>query len=374
MKKYLKLIPIILAWAFSIINTSGWGILHDTPTKTNIAICLWFLFVIATSRKRFNVLRGKGPLLIFTILSFILIPLLKTESWEGFTYLLTFPLVYCFSQQKITQKDMVLSGYVVATLGLFILYVYSRTEILSGWNDNQISMIGLFSYIYYTISLYGNLTGRKLIIGIVISLAYFSILTADTASRSSAIFLFLTFLFAYLPNLPRKIIDKKRFIAIALSVPLIIAATVVLFPNLSIFQYFQAWSLEQYGKTAFNGRDELWLETFHRLWKSYCLGEGTFLINHHNSAMAVLGVFGVVGYYCWYKIFYNILEPMKKYASENLTLGFIFSFFLIFWQQSFDLGFVSASPNMLPYVIIGLGLAHVKTLKHGNCKYSYSRL
>lgn len=149
MKRYLNLIFIVLAWLFSIVNTSGLGLVYKTPEKTNYIIIIWFLFVLLKSKQKITI-GGKYTFLsFFTILSFIIIPFVSANSWDGFTYLLMIPLVYCFSQQRISQFDIQSSGYIVAGLGVFILYVYSKTAILAGWNDNQIGMVGLFSYLYY---------------------------------------------------------------------------------------------------------------------------------------------------------------------------------------------------------------------------------
>ena len=184
----------------------------------------------------------------------------------------------------------------------------------------------------------------------------------STDSRSSSIFIALSVIFAYKGDWFRWLLKKKRFVFFALNVPIIISLICILFPNLFIFQYFEEWSMEHYGKSAMNGRDILWMEAYERLFDSYLLGEGEFLINHHNSGVAILSVFGVIGYICWYKILAKPMQFMRIYASDDLMLGFIASFFLIFWQQSFDLGFVSASPNMIPYMILGLGLARAREL------------
>lgn len=362
MKKIFFILSVILVWVFSMVNTSGLGFLYDTPTKTNIVISLWCLILIMLGKNiLLKVFKANSLLVLLTILSFIILPLLTAGSWEGFTYLLMVPLVYCFSEQKVTTWAMNTSGYAVAGLGLFILYVYKSTEILSGWNDNQISMIGLFSYIYYSISLYGNMSGRKLTIGIAISLLYI-IMLSSTDSRSSNIFIVLSVFFAYKGDWFRWLLRKKRFVSFALNVPILISLICILFPNSYIFQYFEEWSMEHYGKTAFNGRDILWMEGYERLFNSYLLGEGEFLINHHNSGVAVLSVFGVIGYICWYKLLAKPMQFMRIYASDDLMLGFISSFFFIFWQQSFDLGLVSASPNMIPYMILGLGIARAREL------------
>lgn len=365
MKRYLNIMLILLVWIFSVVNTSGLGQVYETPTKTNIMILVWLAFVLYGNHEKLHIGGKNAKLTFFTVLSFIIVPYIKSGNWEGFTYLLMIPLVYCFSQQRISQFDMRLSGYIIAGLGIGTLYIYSRTSILSGWNDNQIGMIGLFSYLYYAITLFGKSNFRKISIGAVISIVFISLLIQHTASRSIAVFALLACVVAYSKLNIKGMIKKKRFVFFALNVPLIIAIFVVLFPNIELFQMVSKWSEESYRKTAFNGRDELWLYTFNHLLQTYFIGDGKFLINHHNSAMAALGVFGVVGYICWYKLLAKPVRLMVNYVDDAIVYGCLISFLLIFWQQSFDLGFISPSPNMIPYAILGIGLGRIKTI----CSY-----
>lgn len=365
MKRYLNIMLILLVWIFSVVNTSGLGQVYETPTKTNIMILVWLAFVLYGNHEKLHIGGKNAKLTFFTVLSFIIVPYIKSGNWEGFTYLLMIPLVYCFSQQRISQFDMRLSGYIIAGLGIGTLYIYSRTSILSGWNDNQIGMIGLFSYLYYAITLFGKSNFRKISIGAVISIVFISLLIQHTASRSIAVFALLACVVVYSKLNIKGMIKKKRFVFFALNVPLIIAILVVLFPNIELFQMVSKWSEESYGKTAFNGRDELWLYTFNHLLQTYFIGDGKFLINHHNSAMAALGVFGVVGYICWYKLLAKPVRLMVNYVDDAIVYGCLISFLLIFWQQSFDLGFISPSPNMIPYAILGIGLGRIKTI----CSY-----
>lgn len=361
MKKYLNIILVILAWSLSLVNTSGWGLAYDTPTKTNLFIAIWFL-IIYKKKNISRMLRTNKLLVRFTILSFIILPLITAGSWDGFTYLMMVPLVYCFSETKISKRDIQVSGLIIASLGLLVLYIFNHTSILSGWNYNHISMIGLFSYIYYSISLYGNLTGRKLTFGLGVSFLYMTMLNS-MSSRSGIIFIIIAFLFAYRGEFFRNMIFRKKFLCYALNVPLIISFVFILIPDLFIFQYFEEWSVENYGKSAFNGRDELWAIAYKRLQSSFFIGEGKFLINYHNSAVAAMSVFGVIGYLCWYKLLAKPMKIMKVYVNDNLMFGFVSSFFLIFWQQSFELGFITAFPNMIPYMILGLGVSRAKSIR-----------
>ncbi len=305
---------------------------------------------------------------ILSILSFAILPILLKGDWDGFTYLLTVLLVYVFSQQKITGKFMTYSGYAVAGLGAFMMFVYSRTEILAGWNDNQISMIGLFSYLYYAISLFGNMSGRKLTIGVAVSLFFLYVLTNATRSRGAAIFISLSVIVAYWSSIARGFANKKWFVSFAVALPMIIALVVAFTPDLSVFEFLNEVSQQGYQKTVFNGRDGLWYNAFAQVPKDYFLGAMEFKINYHNSAVAALAVYGVVGYYCWHTTFVRSLSHLRRYIADDIVFGCFMSFILIFWQQAFDLGFISGCPNYIPYMILGIGFGRINTLRrYGNC-------
>lgn len=361
MRFVFLIFAIVLTWVLTMVNPSGLGITYDTPGKTNMLIGIWCVCFMLTKRCFLKVITTNSILVFFTLLSFVLLPLLTVGSKDGLSYLMMVPLVYCFSEQKVTERVMLFSGYIIAGLGIFVLLVYTRTGILSGWNDNHISMIGLFSYIYYSISLYGNMTGRKVTIGLAISLLYI-VLLSYTNSRSGMIFVVLSVILAYWNSWYREFLTNKNFVFYALNIPLIVSLIFIYFPDLFLFQYFEEWSIDNFGKSAFNGRDVLWRLAYERLFETYLIGKGEIFMNHHNSAVAVLSVFGVMGYVCWYKMLAKPLLFIRDCLNDKLTLAIMSSFLLIFWQQSFELGFVHSSPNMIPYMILGLGIARVRTL------------
>lgn len=363
MKRVYLLLLVVLVWAFSTINTSGWGVANRTDLITIIVLVTLFLFV---NNKAQSKLRLGGPnarLSFFTFLSFVLIPVVFHGSFEGASYLTMILLVYCFSQFEVTSSFITISGYIIAGLGLATLFVFNRMDFLSGWNENQIAMIGLFSCLYYFISLSGHLTLRKITIGIAISLLYITLLQ-PTNARASILFIFIAIAIIYTNKAAIKLLKKKSALFWCLSIPLLLAIMVVLFPNFSLFEQIKEISASEFSKsTAFNGRDEIWKEAFLRLPKNFFLGTGEFEVNHHNSAVAVLDTFGVIGYVCWFRLLRKQLELIKTFLADEIVFGCMISFLIIFWQQSLELGFVSPLPNMVPYMILGLGLGRVNTIR-----------
>ena len=359
---------IIIFWILSMVNTSGLGFTYDTPTKTFFLIAILYFICKQKTHARLPISGKNTRIFQLTLFSFVLLPVIFKGDWDGFTYLLTGLLVYFFSQQKITTKFITYSSYAVAGLGAFIMLVYYRTEILAGWNDNAISMIGLFSYLYYAISLFGKMSGRKLTIGLAISFFFIWAILNNTNSRGGASFIILSVVAAYWPAIIRNIATKKKFVQVAVALPLIFAIIVAFSPNLTIFDFLNRVSENSYQKTIFNGRDGLWYNAFIQLPKDHFIGAMEYKINYHNSAVAALAVYGVLGYYCWHTVFVRSLSYIRTYTNDDIVFGAFWSFILIFWQQATELGFISGCPNYIPYMILGIAFGRINTLKrYGYC-------
>ena len=361
-------IVTIVFWILSMVNPSGLGFTYDTPTKTFFLIAILYFICRQKTHARLPISGKNTRIFQLTLFSFVLLPVIFKGDWDGFTYLLTGLLVYFFSQQKITTKFITYTCYSMAGLGAFILLVYSRTSILSGWNDNAISMIGLFSFLFYSISFFGRMSGSKLTIGLAISLFYITIILNNTNSRGGALFIILSVVAAYWNTITRKIATKKRFVQVAVALPLIFAIIVAFTPDLAIFDFLNQVSEDSYQKTIFNGRDGLWYNAFIQLPKDHFIGAMEYKINYHNSAVAALAVYGIIGYYCWHTIFVRSLSHIRTYMNDNIVFGAFCSFVLIFWQQGTDLGFISGYPNYIPYMILGIAFGRINTLKrYGYC-------
>ena len=132
------------------------------------------------------------------------------------------------------------------------------------------------------------------------------------------------------------------------------------------FHDLNDWSFREFGKPIFNGRESLWELSIMVLDRSDYLGTGKFIMNYHNSGIAALSVFGVIGYITWISYFNNIMCQLGRYINDDIVFGSIFAFSLIFLQQTVDLGFISPIPNLLPYMILGVGLGRIRLLRESN--------
>lgn len=350
-------ISIVLCWIFSLVNVSGWGLLMRTPEKMCWIIFIWTLYLMGIKGRRFLPKFG-GFHLLGILLFFILIPFIVSGKFDGALYLVSFLTIFCFSNINISEKELSVSSWIIGGLGLGLITIYARTEILSGWNDNGIAMLCLFSFIYF--SVYFNTASKRWqrFLSWSIALIY-AMMIAGTESRGALLFMLVMVFLMFAKNLVVDYICNPKIRFVILQIPLVVAVGAVWVANQSWFPEFDTWYKMNYNKPLFNGREILWLEAFEKML-DYPFGRGEFVINYHNSAVACLGVFGVLGYFCWIKFFKKQLEVLTDYIDDYTVYAFTCAFIVIYLQQATELGFITSCPNMLPYMMLGLALGRVR--------------
>lgn len=355
--RILVVLSIILIWIFSLVNESGWGLLFHTGEKMNWLILVWSIYLLFFKKRKFIPTINKVSLMGF-ILFFIIIAFFISSKWDGATYLVSFLTIYCFSNINMSAKELSLSAFSVGFLGLGLITIYARTEILSGWNDNAIAMLTLFSFIYF--SIFFNSAKKKWIriLCWIMTLAYIVQITG-TDSRGGLLFMLMAVIMMFTRETTRKIISNYKIRILIIYFPLIIAIVTVWIASQNGFLEFDNWYQLNYGKPVFNGREQLWADAFNDIL-NYPFGRGEFIINYHNSAVGCIGVFGVIGYILWSNFFKKQLAAMTNYLSDYTVYACLCAFILIYMQQSVELGFINQMPNMMPYMILGLGLGRVR--------------
>lgn len=355
--RFFVVLSIILIWFFSLVNESGWGLLLHTGEKMNWLIFAWSMYLLLIKKRKFIPTMSIETLMGF-ILFFIIVSFYISGKWEGATYLVSFLTIFCFSNINISVKELSFSALAIGFLGLGLITIYAKTEMLSGWNDNAIAMLTLFSFIYF--SIFFNSAKKKWIRVLcwIMTFAYV-VQIAGTDSRGALLFMLLAVIMMLTRETTRKIISNPNIRALIVYFPLIIAIVTVCIASQSWFLELNNWSQLNYGKPIFNGRDELWADGFNDIL-DYPLGRGEFLINYHNSAVGCIGVFGIIGYILWSNFFKRRLTTMTKYLDDYTVYACMCAFILIYMQQSVELGFISPMPIMMPYMILGLGLGRVR--------------
>lgn len=353
---------IVLVWLSSLFNGTGLGNLYHTDRIT-IAMLVALSAILLLKRRPIMVPRDILFAFGGTALVFVLSALFHGKGFSGAQYLCCFLLIYVFGQTKVQERAMRLAGLTVLALGAVILVIYNYGTQLSGWNENSIAMIGLFSYILFMASFY-NLSsgGSKILILLAGGLIFW--LIAQTDSRSCMVVLVITMLLALVMKPCPRVLRSRGWVMFFLLIPLLVALCAVLFSISGATSNLDAWSRETFGKPIFNGRDQLWRSGFRELFRQPFFGSGNISADSwHNTAVACLASFGILGYGFWLRCLYLPLKRGSTYLTDPVVTGCMTAFLLMNAQQSFELGMFSQNPNLLIYLPLGLLLGRVRYLK-----------
>lgn len=360
MKLFFQLFCVLLVWFFSLINDSGFGQANGTFNITYTVLCVASICTFFSKKLYAPIwpIRQSRLLMNCCLFFFILIPLFFGGSTVGLEYLSCVLTVYCFSFMLPSKKMLFLSGIIIALLGLYIIYEFLYGS-MRGWNENTIAMIGLFSYLYYAISLFGETKRINKLLGFLLTGAYVMMFQMLT-NRSCLFALILAITTIFFRSYTIRHLERPGFRRFILNLPLIVALLACLIGLTDLMHSLDSWSRSEYGKPFFNGRDQLWSKSLIELFDSGFLGIWHFKYNYHNSAIACLSVFGIFGYITWICVFSFILKCIIPYLRDIYVYGCICAFLIIFIQQSTELGFIRECPNMVPYMILGLAIGRVQ--------------
>ena len=356
---------LTVLWIVNLFNGTGLDAVYHVTDLCKISVIILTLFSITfsfrkngdlrTSNSNFNIYGGM--VLLFLGSSYI-----HGYSTQALDYLWVFCLIYLVSKIEINPTVMLWTGLIYGLLGAVILYIYNYGTLLKGWNDNSIAMLGMHSFLIFIISFF-NRTGTKNKIILLSAVSIFSFLILPTDSRSGILFLIIATLFA-LNIFPRDIIRNKDNRIIFLALPLLIALVCIFISKTPFFNSLEQWSFRNFNKPIFNGRDQIWNYGFELLFDNLLFGCGNLITyNWHNSAIHCLTAYGILGYGFWITSFHKILSTANTYFSDYIVTGCFISFIVLWVQQSVELGFISHSPSLLPYIILGIMLGRVNYLK-----------
>lgn len=366
MRSIFYTICMIVIWTVNLFNETGLGKqYYTTEIFAVVILVLAILYLMSQTVKEGDLLIQ--PRFFYTILPFALVYLFSSYINGRFMVDIkafwVYPLMYILSRTRPSHTALRMTAICYAALGLFILVLFNYTDIFKGWNSNSIAMIGLFSFLVFTIPFYGMREWRSFIVMPLIGAAYV-ILLLPTESRSCilVIVIQLLLILRILPG--EKLFSSKKGLIILLLVPLGVSIFVSLFSIFGDMSGLTQWSYETFNKPLFNERDQIWRYGFERLWKSPIWGSGNMETGFwHNSAIACLTSLGIPGFVLWVRLFYLILREGQPYTDDICVIGCLAAFLVLYCQQSVELGIIATRPNVLPYMILGVMLGRVKVVK-----------
>lgn len=352
---------IVLVWLSSLFNGTGLGDVYHTDRITLGALV--GISVIVLLWHGISVPKDSFYAFIATACIFAFSGLFHEKGLGGVQYLCCFFLIYIFGQIKVRECAMRLAGLVVLVLGTMILIIYNYGTLLSGWNENSIAMIGLFSYIFFMASFYNLRSGwSKLLILLAGGFVFWLMIPTD--SRSCMIVLAVSMLLALIMRPCPRALRSRGWAIFFLMIPLFVALITVVLALSNVASNMDFWSQETFDKPIFNGRDQLWLEGMRDFFRQPFFGSGDISANSwHNTAIACLTSFGIFGYGFWLRCLYLPIKKGSLYLSDPIVTGCITAFLLMNAQQSFELGMFSPNPNLLIYLPLGLLLGRIRYLK-----------
>lgn len=357
---------MVALWVVNLLNGTGIGDAYKTTEMASMIALVVAVGCLGTQALK------DGDILVpkryfFTMVPmtviFIAVSMLNGQMLNGLEGFWIYLIVYILSKTRPTVHALRMTAICHGALGLILLYIFDYMDALDGWNANSIAMIGLFSFLIFTIPFFGVRDWRSMLILPLVGAAYvFLILPTDSRSCSIVVILTLLLVLRVIPV--RKVISSSGMIFVILLVPLFVAVFVCLFSSFADISGLMEWSKETFGKEIFSGRDKIWLGGFQKLWQYPLFGSGEVYSGYwHNSAIACLTAFGIVGYFLWIKLFHLFLREGIPYIDDMCVAGSMTAFLVLSCQQSVELGIFAPDPSLLPYVILGISLGRVNYLR-----------
>lgn len=347
----------------SLLAGSGIGQAYGLYPKTRMIVTVLFVMLPLVQIVVNGEVFQNG--LIRSICLVIIIglwPMYQGNGTMGMEYgwLLLFP--YVFGMYPISDKDAKVIGLVCGGFGFSVVFSNLSFGLFDGWNKNDIAMMAFMGSAVCAAAPWKRGLEQILHRAFLIVMAVL-VLQLDSRSCFFGIVPLLC-LFSFRIINPTVLLRNKWVRRLLLILPAVIAITVVLFQNAPIFDTLNELSIEYFGKPIFNGRNTVWEEGL-RLWgQNFLLGTGSISNGHwHNVAITCLTAFGILGYGVWLWYFESILNRASYWYRDGVLSGCTAAFLVIMLQQSFELGLISTTGNMLPYMLLGIILGRMRYLR-----------
>lgn len=366
MSSILYIGGMLVIWVVNLLNGTGIGMAYRT---TDLAMAATFVIMVAffcyqvMQEGDINVPR-KYFYTIFTLgLVFIGVTFANNQRLDMLEGFWVYMIIYILSRVKISMNAQRVTSICYGVLGLAILFIFNYMDALDGWNANSIAMIGLFSFVIFTIPFYGMTDWRSFVVLPLVGAAY-AFLIWPTDSRSCIVVVIVMLLFVLRVIPVNKLLRSSKALFVMMLVPLFVAILICLISAFGDISGLAELNKDVFGKDLFNGRDKIWMDGFQNLWRRPLFGSGQIISGYwHNSALACLTAFGVIGYFLWIKLFHLILKEGCSFLNDVCVVGSMVGFLAIYCHQSVELGIFESSPSLLPYVVLGIILGRVNYLK-----------
>lgn len=367
---FLLMSVCTLLWLVGFTYSTGFGQSYQIFEKLKLTVILVAAFYLVLRKDNYNF--KLTDILLVCVVLFIAVYNYAQDDNSIVDYLcvwLIIPIIKLFTFNKRDHKWI---GYIFGIASTGVLLIGNMTDVFENWDGNTVSLVQFFSYTIF-ISIFSEVRKTKNIIYLVVFSVIYFYLLAIFESRSAILFSALMLL-CMLQIVPFKKMMNRTAIFIILLIPLIIAIFVTSINELPFIEDLNSWSLRQFDKTIFSERDLIWESGIETWLKNPLVGNGNLSYNsYHNSAITALVGVGAVGYVILIGVLYTIFKKALKWKHDSVVYGLTTSFLVIWAQQSVELGIVAKQPNVIPYLILGLICARIRTLEDKNAKFINNR-
>ncbi len=366
MRAIIYTVFMCLLWAADLFNETGLGMAYHT-TELAIGVTIVIAIVFLASQALYE-----GDLLVKPEYFYTIVPLavlilatafVRGAGMKALQIFWPFMLVYILSKTRPSMPAIRMTAMAFAAMGLIVLLVFNYTDFFKGWNYNKIGMLGMASFLGFTIPFFGMREWRSFVVMPVIGTAYV-ILIWPTDSRSCCLMIVIQLLLILRIVPIKHVFEKKIGRILLLLVPLFVAVFVVLVSAFGDISGLTQWSYETFNKPLFNGRDWIWKDGLRIWWQHMLFGNAGMNTGHwHNSAISCLVSFGALGYFLWVRMFHLLTSEGEQYLDDICVMGAMTAFVVYYCQQSVELGLFAVQPTIMPYVLLGMMLGRVNYLK-----------
>lgn len=350
-----------LLWIVALIYGAGIGKAYNVygKTITLASICFFYQFAM---KKRFSVITASTFIVFVLVLwEYLYTTVLFNVNYRE--YVLLYFIVILYSIWEVSEKQMTIISVIYGLAGAAVLGVVKFTTYFAGWDGNSVSSVAFFSYIVMAAG-FANVKTQKIKVYLIIYSCIYFVWLQLLNARNAMLFSIVQML-CMLKVIPLKKILNEKNILIILLIPLMVALFVIIICNMPFVDNINMWSIRHFRKPIFNGRDDLWMRGVTLWLRNFLFGTGTLKYNWHNSAVMCLSGTGILGYVLWLYIIRKLCIKAIRNIDDDIVLGTLSGFLIIWIQQSVEQGLIGQQGNPLVFVLLGLMLARINTLNGG---------
>lgn len=353
---------LFLAAPLSLFNYNLFNFYSKIALYFNYIIII--LVLLFHKKIKRNILKDFMYIFLFVIIGVISMSI--NGGGVGSILVASYLLISIVVLSHVPIDNLILKILSIVYLLLLIYYTtqsqnaYTET-ILNQNTINSNTMGAIFMYTSMYLSIYiksKKFRFKKIIIISIYLLGLLGTINAESRSMAASLLLF-GFLYFIIPT---KIFYKKK-IMLGLFITLIIIGLIFPISYLHMYKNGQYIVLSFTNKSLYSGRETLWLNLFNSMdsISNWLFGLGSKQIiyanniqNLHNTYLAILTNFGILGFILYYTFILKKINDIYKYEVTDSVIGYLLGFSIVFFNGNFETTFLWGAFVFFPVLFIVL--------------------